>query len=115
MGVSLIDPPTGPRVSLSAVEDIPLSSAPAVISREGAQRRIIVSANTTGAASLTSIAQEVQHRIAERVHLPTGYYVVFGGEDEAESQAVRQMLFLVVATVIGIALFFFLAFRSLRD
>ncbi len=115
MAGTLIDTPSGARVPLSAVADIQLISAPAVISREGAQRRIIVSANTTGTVSLTSIAQEVQHRIAERVHLPTGYYVVFGGEYEAQSQAVRQMLFLGIATIIGIALLLFLAFRSLRD
>jgi CzcA family heavy metal efflux pump len=115
MAGTLLDTPAGPRVPLSAVADIQLTSAPAVISREGAQRRIIITANTTGAGSLTSIAQELQRRISQKVHLPTGYFVVYGGEFEAQSEAVRQMLLLGAAAITGIALLLFLAFRSVRD
>ncbi len=112
---TMIDSPAGPKVPLSAVAVIQVSSAPATINRESAQRRIVVSANTTGAGSLSTVAQEVQRRIGEKVHLPTGYYVVFGGQYEAQSQVLRQMVILSLAAILGIFLLLFLAFRSLRE
>ena len=112
---TLVDSPIGARVPLKAVADIQIISAPATINREGAQRRIVISANTTGVGSLTSIAQDVQRRIGAKVHLPTGYYVVYGGQYEAQSQALRQILILSVAAIAGIFLLLFLAFRSLRE
>ena len=112
---TLIDSPAGAKVPLNAVADIQIISAPATINREGAQRRIVVSANTTGAGSLTSVAQDVQRRIGDKVRLPTGYYVVYGGQYEAQSQALRQILMLSMAAIVGIFLLLFLAFRSLRE
>src|SRR5205807_5111781 len=79
------------------------------------QRRIVVSADTTGARSLTSIAQEVQWQVGRKVQLPTGYFVVYGGQYEAQSQASRQMVLLGLAAIMGIFLLLFLAFRSLRE
>ena len=115
MGDTLIDSPVGAKVPLSAVADLQIVSAPATINREGAQRRIVISANTTGVASLTRVAQEVQRRIGEKVALPTGYYLVYGGEYEAQEQALRQILLLSAAAVVGIFLLLFLAFRSFRE
>ena len=112
---TLIDSPIGAKVPLSAVADIQIISAPAAINREGAQRRIVISANTTGVGSLTSVAQEVQRRVADKMRLPTGYYVVYGGQYEAQSQALRQILILSLAAIAGIFLLLFLAFRSLRE
>ncbi len=112
---TLIDSPIGAKVPLSAVTDVQIISAPDTINREGAQRRIVISANTTGVGSLTSVAQDVQHRIGEKVHLPTGYFVVYGGQYEAQSQALRQILLLSLAAIVGIFLLLFLAFRSLRE
>ena len=112
---TLIDTPSGARAPLNAVADVRLISAPAAINREGAQRRIVVSANTTGARSLTSIAQDVQRQVGAKVHLPTGYFVEYGGQYEAQSQASRQMLLLGLAAITGIILLLFLAFRSLRE
>ncbi|MDQ2900964.1 MAG: efflux RND transporter permease subunit, partial [Acidobacteriota bacterium] len=115
MRETLIDSPIGAKVPLGAVAHLEIVGAPATINREGAQRRIVISANTTGAGSLTSIAQNVQHRIGEKVHLPTGYYVVYGGQYEAQSQALRQILILSLAAIVGIFLLLYLAFRSLRE
>jgi len=115
MQATLIDSPIGAKVPLSALADIQMITAPATINREGAQRRIVISTNTTGAGSLTSVAQDVQRRINEKVHLPTGYYVVYGGQYEAQSQALRQILVLSTAAIVGIFLLLFLAFRSLRE
>ena len=115
MGDTLIDSPVGAKVPLSAVADLQIASAPTMINREGAQRRIVISANTTGVASLTRVAREVQRRIGEKVALPTGYYLVYGGEYEAQEQALRQILLLSAAAVVGIFLLLFLAFRSFRE
>lgn len=112
---TLIDAPTGAKVPLSALADIQIISAPTTINREGAQRRIVISANTTGVSSLTSVAQDVRRRVGDKVPLPTGYYVVYGGQYEAQSQALRQILILSVAAIVGIFLLLFLAFRSLRE
>ena len=72
----------------------------------------MVSANTTGARSLTSIAQEVQRQVGRKVQLPTGYFVVYGGQYEAQSQASRQMLLLGLAATALLLLVFFLWRRN---
>ena len=110
---TLIDTPLGGKIPLGQLADIEIVNAPATINRENAQRRVVVSSNIDG--SLSSIVPEIKRRVAERVHLPAGYYIAYGGQYEAQTEAFRQILLLGAAAVAGIFLLLFLAFRSLRQ
>jgi CzcA family heavy metal efflux pump len=111
---TLIDTPTGGKVPLRNLADIKLVSGPNIINRENAERRIVVQANVSG-ASLTAVVEQMQQRIARQVRLPTGYYIVYGGQYEAQLAAKRQMLLLGGAAILGIFLLLFLAFRTARE
>ncbi len=111
---TLIDTPSGGKVPLGALTDIRIISTPNMINRENAQRRIVISCNIAG-ASLTRVVAAIQRRVAEKVRLPEGYYIRFGGQYEAQSQAFRQILLLSGLAASGIFLLLYLAFRSARQ
>ncbi len=115
MRETLVDTPAGAKVPLGALAEIQVVKAPNTINRENAQRRIVISCNVEGARSLTSVVADIQRRINERVKLPEGYYIAYGGQYEAQSVALRQILLLSVAAIIGIFLLLFLAFRSTKQ
>src|SRR5207253_533695 len=110
---TLIDTPLGGRIPLDQLADVEIVNAPGTINRENAQRRIVVSSNVGG--TLSAVVPEIKRQVGEKVQLPPGYYIAYGGQYEAQSEAFRQILLLGAAAVVGIFLLLFLAFRSLRQ
>jgi len=110
---TLIDTPLGGKILLAQLADIAIVNAPGTINRENAQRRVVVSSNVSG--SLSSVVSEIKRRVAEKVQLPPGYYIAYGGQYEAQAEAFRQIFLLGTAAIVGIFLLLFLAFRSLRQ
>ena len=86
-----------------------LSEGPNQISRDNGKRRVVVTANVRG-RDLGSVADEAQARIAAQVKLPSGYWLVWGGQFE-NLVAAQQRLVIVVP--ICFALIFMLLFGSL--
>lgn len=113
-GDLLIDTPAGRRVPLKAVAQLSREGGPNAISRENAQRKIVVMANASGRA-IGEVVADVRRAVAEAVPLPPGYHVEYGGQFEAETEAARTLALLGGAAMLGIALLLWLAFRSARD
>jgi Cu/Ag efflux pump CusA len=86
---------------------------PNVITRENVQRKIVVMANV-GDRDLRSVIDDIREGIEREVKLPQGYYVVYGGQFESESDASRTISFLGLFVIAGIFLLLFLAFHSVR-
>ena len=103
--------PTGQRVRLQDVADIYEAEGPNEISRENGQRRIIVSANTSG-RDLGSVIEEIQTKISSSVEFPEGYYVVYGGQFQAQQEATRRILLFGFIAIAAIALLLFMNFGS---
>jgi cobalt-zinc-cadmium resistance protein CzcA len=100
-------------VPLREVADIDIAFGPAQISRENAKRRITVTANVRE-RDLGGFVSELQSSIEDKVSLPSGYWVEYGGTFEQLISA-RQRLAVVVP--IALALIFgllFMAFNSVR-
>jgi Cu/Ag efflux pump CusA len=115
MRETLVDTPTGAKVPLGALAEVNIVNGPNTINRENAQRRIVISCNVTGEHNLTQVVAGIRRRINEKVQLPEGYYVVYGGQYEAQSKAFRQILLLSGVAIAGVFLLLFLAFRSMRQ
>ena len=113
IGDTLIDTPVGAKVPLKMLADIREDSGPNMITRENAQRKIVVMANV-GDRDLRSVVDDIRRGIEAEVKLPQGYYVVYGGQFESESDASRTIVFLGFFVVAGIFLLLFLAFREVR-
>jgi CzcA family heavy metal efflux pump len=113
MKTLLIDTPAGPRVPLERVADIRFGKGPNTINRENVSRRIVIQSNVAG-RDLGGYIEEVQRKIAEGVKLPEGYYVVYGGQFEAQQEAMRQILALLIGVVLMIFLLLVLSLGTVR-
>lgn len=111
---TLITTADGARLPLSALADIRDDRAPYSISRENAQRKMVVMANVAG-RDLASVVADIQGAVATRVKLPPGYHVEYGGQFESAEAAARTLAVLGVVVVVGVFLMLFVAFHTARD
>jgi cobalt-zinc-cadmium resistance protein CzcA len=100
----LIDAPGGYRVPLGQVAEIAVVEGPVQISRENGQRRIGIELNVAG-RDIGGFVAEAQARLREKVSLPPGYFMTWGGQFENQREAMRRLL--IIAPVV-ISLIFFL-------
>ena len=111
IGNLLLDGADG-KVPLSYVADIVSSSGPNAISRENAQRKIVVSANVAD-RDLRGVVNDIRRTVEERVDIPQGYHVEYGGQFESEQAASRILLLASLVSLLVIFLLLFQEFRSL--
>ena len=86
--------PTGMSIPLGQLAQITIESGPAQISREAVRRRIVVETNVRG-RDVASFVHDADNRIRERVKLPSGYYIRWGGQFENFEAASRRLLLVV--------------------
>ncbi|MDQ3364744.1 MAG: efflux RND transporter permease subunit [Myxococcota bacterium] len=111
---TVVDTPSGAKIPLRMLATIRDDVGPNTISREDVQRKIVVSANTSG-RDLGGVIADIRAVVQRDVRLPPGYYVVYGGQFESERSASRTIAFLGIFVVAGIFLLLFLAFGSARN
>lgn len=98
-------------VPLREVASFQFSEGVNQVSRENGQRRVVVQANVRG-SDLGSFVEEAQARVAERVKLPPGVFIRWGGQYEnlqAASARLTVVIPIVFLLIFGIL---FLALRS---
>lgn len=111
---ALVPTPAGGRVPLSQVAHVEEVLGPKQISREANQRRIVVQANVDG-RDLGGFVAEAQAAVAERVSLPVGYFVTWGGQFENQRRAMARLALIVPVTLGLIFLLLFISFNSVRQ
>ncbi len=114
VSAALFSTPAGPQVPLRELAEIRQATGPNTISRENVSRKIVIQANTEG-RDVGSVVGDVQKRIAERVKLPTGYYVTYGGQFESAQSAGRIILLLSLLSIGAIIALLYTEFGSFRD
>jgi heavy metal efflux system protein len=109
------DSEAGPSfVPLGDIASIDVSIGPNQISRENGKRRAVVTANVRN-RDLGSFIDEAQTAIGERVDLPEGYYVEYGGTfEQLQSAATRLQIVVPLALLLIFGLLFAL-FGSAKD
>ena len=101
-------------IPLSEIADINLDIGANQIGRENGKRRAVVTANVRG-RDLGSFIADVQTRMADRVDLPVGYWMSYGGTFEQLLSASARLSLVVPATLLLIFGLLFLLFRDVRD
>ncbi len=109
----LLTTAAGALIPLGDIAKVELREGPALISREGLQRRIYVGFNTFG-RDIESIVHEAQTKIDRQVQLPTGYRLLWGGSFENMQRAMARLKIIVPITIGVIFLILFSSFNSLR-
>lgn len=106
---------TGLRyVPLSSVAAIEIAPGPNQISRENGKRRVVVMANVRG-RDLRSFVAETQGAVAERVKLPPGYWIGWGGQFEQLVSATKRLMIVVPAALLLVFLLLFMGMGSAAD
>ena len=111
IGAITIPAPRGARIALAQIADIRLESGPVQVSRERAQRLVVVQANVRG-RDLGSFAEDARRLVAERVDTPPGVFLTYGGEFENQQRAMARLRFVVPISIALIALLLFASLQS---
>ncbi|GGC68806.1 efflux RND transporter permease subunit [Chelatococcus reniformis] len=101
-------------VPLKQVASFIVAEGPNQISRENGKRRVVVTSNVRG-RDIGSVVAEAQAKTAEKVKLPTGYYVTWGGQFENLASAKQRLMIVVPACFFLIFLLLYSALGSPRD
>ncbi|MEP7171148.1 MAG: efflux RND transporter permease subunit, partial [Bacteroidota bacterium] len=104
--------PDGTQIPLSQLAEVSFKSAPAQISRDDGERRIVVEANVRG-RDIQGAVKEIQERLDTSLKLPSGYFINYGGTFQNLQQAKKSLSVAVPIALFLILLLLFFAFGSL--
>ncbi len=110
----LISAPNGRRIPLAQLAHIETVIGPKQISREANQRRLVIQLNVRG-RDMGGFVEEARRLVEEKVDLPPGYFVTWGGQFENQQRAMRRLSIIVPLTIGLIYLMLFLTFNSGRQ
>ncbi|MBD2385633.1 efflux RND transporter permease subunit [Cylindrospermum sp. FACHB-282] len=112
IGNLLVDTPNGQKIPLSQVAAIENGTGPNTINRENVSRLIVVSANANG-RDLRSIVNEIKDKVNQQVHPPSGYYIQYAGQFEAEERATQNILISSAIAFVAITVIMYLSVKSI--
>lgn len=110
----LVPLPNGSQMPLGELAHIGFQSAASQVSRENGARRIVIETNVRG-RDIQSTAQEIQALIEQKLTLPTGYFVSYGGTFKNLQQASARLLLTVPLALALIFILLFFAFKSFTE
>ena len=110
----LVPTPNGKQIPISEIAEVSFSSSPAQISREDAERRIVMEANVRG-RDVESVVKDIQGVLGEKLRLPEGYYISYGGEFQNLKEAKKRLVWAVPTALLLIFFLLFITFRSIKE
>ena len=108
-----IDTDNGQKIPLHYVADVVSASGPNTINRENVKRKTVVSANVSG-RDQKSVVTEIQKNIANKIEVPEGYHIEYGGQFEAEKEASRILMLTSLLSILVIFLILFQEFKTIK-
>lgn len=109
----MVSSPNGPWVPLEDLASIRVVEGPAQINRDMAKRRIVVGINVQG-RDLGGYVAELQRTVNQRIQLPSGYFIQWGGQFQNMQRAMHHLMIIVPITIGAIFFLLFLLFHSVR-
>ncbi|MDP2060541.1 MAG: efflux RND transporter permease subunit, partial [Flavobacteriaceae bacterium] len=103
--------PDGNQIPLKEVAEISYQPGPMQISRDNTNRRTYVGINVSG-RDVKSLVEEIQTTLDEKLDLPTGYYIRYGGAFENLERASKRLSLVVP---LALALIFMLVFFAVKS
>jgi nickel/cobalt tolerance cation efflux system protein len=107
-----ISTPVGEMIPLSAVAQVSYGMGANVVNREDVSRLIVVSANVAD-RDLGSVVGDIQSQIKQKIKLPKGYFIQYGGQFESEQRATNNLLVFSILAAIVISVLMFFSVKSL--
>ncbi len=106
-----IPAPTGEILPLREIADIDYAEMPAQVSRDNAQRRIIVGVDVQG-SDLLGVVNDIKKTLNKNVKLPAGYYFKYGGQFETLQKAQARLMVAVPVALGMILLLLYVTYHS---
>ncbi len=106
--------PNGGHVPITAVAKIAKVEGVVSVERERGQRFVVISSNVQN-RDLVGFVDEARLTVAEKVPLPTGYSVEFGGQFENQQRAAARLSLVIPVSLGLIFLLLFSTFGSVRQ
>ncbi len=104
----------GASVPLGSIARIRRVEGVVAVGRERGQRFTVVRSNVTG-RDLVGFVEEARTVVAEKIDLPPGYYLEWGGQFENQQRAATRLAIVVPVAIALIFLLLFSTFRSVRQ
>ena len=104
----------GSTIPLSEVANISFKEQYSSFSREETKRRIAVLVNPRG-RDTESFIQEAQSAVEEKVKLPPGYYMEWGGNFKNLNQAKERLSILAPIALLFVLIMIYAAFRNVYE
>lgn len=104
----------GTKVPLSYVAEIRSAAGPNTINRENVRRKIVISANVSE-RDLRGVVNDIQQAVSEKIVLPEGYHIEYGGQFESEQAASRTLLLTSLMSLLVIFLLLYHEFKDARE
>ncbi len=114
LAATLIPTVAGAVVRMDQVARLERTEGPSTIQREWSRRRITVQCNVRG-RDVAGFVAEAKERIAEKVALPEGYTVEWGGQFENMERANRRLMIIVPMALSLVFIMLYLSLGSIRD
>ncbi|MDX2107307.1 MAG: CusA/CzcA family heavy metal efflux RND transporter [Candidatus Melainabacteria bacterium] len=110
----LVETPDGARIPLQELADVGIAKGAVLIKREDGQRRGAVMVNVRG-RDLGSWVQAAQKTAKQKLKLPDGYHIVWGGQFENQQRAMGRLSIVVPIVLFLIFILLFFTFNSLKN
>jgi heavy metal efflux system protein len=104
----------GNQIPLEQLASISIKSGPAQVSREDTKRRITVGFNVRN-RDIKSVINDVMAQIDERIKMPVGYYVTYGGQFKNLEAAQKRLTIAVPIALLLIFVFLYFTFNSAKQ
>lgn len=106
--------PHGGHVPITAVAKIEHVEGVVAIGREKGQRFVVIRSNVEG-RDLVGFVEEARQRVAEKISLPAGYRIEFGGQFENQQRAAARLSLVIPVSLGLIFLLLFTTFGSVKQ
>jgi len=104
----------GQMIPISTVADVQISPGDAEIDRENLQSMGVITARMEN-SDLGTVMSGIKKNIADKVALPQGYHIEYGGEYEEQQQSFTELKYILITAcllVFGVIIFLFKQFRA---
>jgi cobalt-zinc-cadmium resistance protein CzcA len=106
--------PDGRQVPLAAVARLEWVEGAVSVSRERGQRFSVVRSNVVG-RDLVGFVEDAKKSVAEKVLLPSGYFIQWGGQFENQQRAAQRLAIVIPVSLGLIFLLLYSTFGSMRQ
>ena len=104
----------GKSIPLANLITFKNTTGPVQIVHENGYRKTVVQSNVEG-RDLVSFVEEAKAQIEQKVDMPVGYYVTYGGEFENQQRAAAKLAVIIPIALFLIFILLFVSFNSITQ